>query len=72
MCLAIAPRVAADLPIYAAEKIDRALASAAPEMIAEIEALGKFRLRRCEHWREHLQQIEHVLKSSRCLLFGAT
>ena len=47
LCLAIPPRVAANLALAAAEAIDHALECATPEMIAQIEALGgKFRLRR--------------------------
>ncbi len=61
-CLAIAPRVAANLAVSAAEAIDHALECASPEMIAEIEAMeGKFRLNRWEHRREHLGQIERFL-----------
>ena len=65
LCLAIAPRIAANLAISAAEEIDHALESASPEMIAGIEALGKFRLRRWEHRREHLEQIRRVLESKK-------
>ena len=62
LCLGLAPRVAAKLAISAAESIDHTLERASPEMIAGIEALGgKFRLRRCEHRREHLDQIEQAL-----------
>ena len=61
--LAIPPRVAANLALAAAEAIDHALECATPEMIAQIEALGgKSRLRRGEHRREHLEQIERVLE----------
>jgi hypothetical protein len=63
LCLAIPPRVAANLALAAAEAICHALECATPEMIAQIEALGgKFRLRRWEHRREHLEQIERVLE----------
>ncbi len=64
LCLAIPPRVAANLAIAAAEAIDRELEQASAELIADIAALGdKFRLWRSIHRRMHLDQIEARLRS---------
>lgn len=64
LCLAIPPRVAANLAIAAAQAIDRELEQASPEFIADIAALGdKFRLWRSLHRRMHLDQIEARLRS---------
>ncbi|MCL4490131.1 MAG: hypothetical protein M1570_18665 [Chloroflexi bacterium] len=62
LCSALAPRVAANLAVSAAEAADRAVASASPETLAGIEALGgKLKTRRWEHRRAHLDQIEQAL-----------
>jgi len=59
LCLAIPPRVAANLAIAAAEAIDHELEQASAELIADIASLGdKFRLWRSIHRRMHLDQIE--------------
>jgi len=64
LCLAIPPRVAANMAIAAAEAIDREIEQASPELIADIAALGeKFRLWRSIHRRLHLDQIEVKLRS---------
>jgi len=64
LCLAVPPRVTANLAIAAAEAIDRELEQAPPELIADIAALGdKFRLWRSIHRRMHLDQIEAKLRS---------
>jgi hypothetical protein len=64
LCLAIPPRVAANLATLAAEAIDRELEQASPKLIADIAALGdKFRLWRSLHRRTHLDQIEARLRS---------
>jgi len=64
LCLAIPPRIAANLAIAAAEAIDRGLEQASAELIADIAALGdKFRLWRSIHRRTHLDQIEARLRS---------
>ena len=61
--LALPPRQAAELAITAAEEADRELSDASPELVAAIEAQGKFRLRRSAHRQEHLDQIERSLKT---------
>jgi hypothetical protein len=64
LCLAIRPRVAANLATLAAEAIDHELEQASPDLIAHIAALGdKFRLWRSLHRRTHLDQIEARLRS---------
>jgi hypothetical protein len=62
--LAIPPRDAANLAISSAEAIDRELATASSEFIAEIESLGEdFRLYRSIHRKLHLDQIEEFLSN---------
>jgi hypothetical protein len=62
--LAIPPRDAANLAISSAEAIDRELATASSEFIAEIESLGEnFRLYRSIHRKLHLDQIEEFLNN---------
>jgi hypothetical protein len=62
--LAIPPRDAANLAISSAEAIDRELATACSEFIAEIESLGEdFRLYRSIHRKLHLDQIEEFLSN---------
>jgi hypothetical protein len=58
----IGPSIAASMAVSTAEAVDRALETASPELIAEIEALeGRFKLARWEHRREHIDQIEQAL-----------
>ena len=62
--LAVPPRKAANLAISSAEAIDRELAEASSDFIAEIENLGeKFRLYRSIHRKLHLDQIEECLSN---------
>lgn len=63
ICLALPPRVAAQLAISCAEAIDRELEEASSNLISEIESLGgKFRLYRSEHRKLHLDQIESLIE----------
>jgi hypothetical protein len=65
-CLAIPPREAADLSLSCAEGIDRELEKAPDDLINDVKKLGeRFRLYRCDHRKEHLDQIEEVLKTKR-------
>jgi hypothetical protein len=64
---ALPPRAAANLALSAAEAIDRALEATDAELIAAIQAMGKYRLRRWEHRREHIEQIEKVVGSGQGL-----
>ena len=66
LCLAIAPKVAANLAVSSAETIDRELEKASPDLIKEIEGLGDdFRLYRSKHRKLHLDEIESALQASR-------
>ena len=62
LCLALVPRVAANLALQTAETIDRTLAQSSPQFIADIHNLGKFRLNRGLHRCEHLDEIEAALR----------
>jgi hypothetical protein len=62
LCLAIPPRLAAELVIAQAFSIDEEIASLDPNLVSEIEALGQtVRLNRAGHRREHLGLIEQAL-----------
>jgi len=64
LCLAMAPRAAADLAVASAEAIDRELEEAPAEFIAAMEKAGlRWRLYRSMHREMHLGQIEEFLKS---------
>ena len=63
LCLAMAPRAAANLAVSSAEAIDRELEEAPSEFIDAMEKAGvRFRLYRSEHRKLHLDRIEEVLK----------
>jgi hypothetical protein len=63
LCLAIPPRVAANLGVNAAEAIDFELEEAGEALIRDIRQLGeRFRLYRSDHRKVHLDQIESLLK----------
>ncbi|MCI0548666.1 MAG: maleylpyruvate isomerase N-terminal domain-containing protein [Candidatus Rokubacteria bacterium] len=62
LCLALAPRVAAELALSIAETVDRRVAEAS-EAILEANARGPFlNWRRAVHRREHLDEIEGALR----------
>jgi hypothetical protein len=62
LCLAISPRVAANLAVAAAEAIDFELEEAGEALIRDIGQLGeRFRLYRSDHRKVHLDQIENLL-----------
>ncbi len=62
LCLAIPPRVAADLALSAAAAIDHAIEQLSPEMIKEMETIATtVRLDRARHRRTHLDQIVAAL-----------
>ena len=61
-CLAIPPRIAAELAISCAQNIDQAIERISPTMAAEMERIGKtVHLNRADHRRNHLGQIEKAL-----------
>ncbi len=62
LCLAIAPRAAANLSVLCAQAIDQEIEQLSDEMTVEVEEKGKtVKLNRAEHRREHLTQIEKAL-----------
>jgi Mycothiol maleylpyruvate isomerase N-terminal domain len=64
--LALPPRRAAALAVETARAIDQALATLSDELLAKNAAAGSpINLRRAEHRREHLDEIEQVLAGRR-------
>jgi len=62
--LALEPRVAANLAISSAEAIDREIEESPAKFIDAIENLGeRFRLYRSDHRKQHLDQIEELIKN---------
>ena len=60
--LALTPRRAATLAVVTARAIDQAVATLSDELLAmNAAAGGPINLRRAEHRREHLDEIERVL-----------
>jgi Mycothiol maleylpyruvate isomerase N-terminal domain len=65
LCLALPPRAAAALALAAAEAIDHLLEEASDDLIQAIrQTKDTIRVDRGAHRREHLDQIEAILKSS--------
>jgi hypothetical protein len=66
MFLALAPRRAADLAVAIAEDVDRRVAALSDALVARNAAAGSpLNLRRAEHRREHLDEIERALGGGR-------
>jgi hypothetical protein len=66
LCLALPPRVAADLAVTVAEAVDRRVATASEAILeANARAGSILNWRRAVHRREHLDEIERALASSR-------
>lgn len=66
ICLALPPRVAADLCLLAAAQVDSALESASDDLFERIQATGvQFNVHRSEHRDYHLHEIEPILRSAR-------
>jgi len=64
LCLALPPRVAANLAVKAAEAADGRLAGLSDGLLAALAAAGgPIRLSRADHRREHLDQIESALRA---------
>lgn len=62
LCLALEPRVAAQLAVEMAEKTDRRVAAMSDALLAQFIAIGTpFDLSRAGHRREHLDEIEAAL-----------
>lgn len=63
LCLALPPRVAADLAVAVAETVDRRVAAVSDAIIEANAQAGPFlNWRRAEHRREHLDEIERALR----------
>jgi hypothetical protein len=62
LCLGLPPRAAARLAVDAAEAADRGVAGLSEGQLAANEAAGRpLSVRRAEHRREHLDEIERAL-----------
>ena len=61
LCLALPPRVAAQLALRLAEEADGEIKALSDEMAAKIRLVGPFNISRAEHRREHLDEIERAL-----------
>ena len=63
LCLALPPRIAADLALRLAEEADGKVKALSDEMLAKIRATGgpPFNLSRAIHRKEHLDDIEQLL-----------
>ena len=63
LCLALPPRVAADIALSVAEAVDRRVAAVSDAIIeANSRAGTPLNWRRAEHRREHLDEIERALQ----------
>lgn len=64
LCLALPPRLAAELSLRVAEEADAKVRALSEAMLAKIQAKGPppFNLSRANHRKEHLDEIEPVLK----------
>jgi hypothetical protein len=63
LCLALPPRIAADLALRLADEADGKVRALSDEMLAKIRATGgpPFNLSRAIHRKEHLDDIERVV-----------
>jgi hypothetical protein len=62
LCLALQPRVAADLALQQAEAADQGVAALSDDVLAKIASMPPlFNLSRAIHRREHLDEIERVV-----------
>jgi hypothetical protein len=63
LCLALEPRKAVELCLFAAEAVDAELETITPELVKEIEASGvHFRFNRALHRNDHLDEIEQLVE----------
>jgi len=66
LCLAIEPRAAAELAVRLADEIDQLIAGLTPAMLEAIQTKGTtVNLRRANHRRTHLGEIEKALAGRR-------
>jgi uncharacterized damage-inducible protein DinB len=62
LCLALPPRVAADLALSLAETVDRRVVAVSDAIIEANARVGALNWQRAEHRREHLDEIERMLR----------
>lgn len=62
LCLALPPRVAAELALSVAETVDRRVAAVSDALIQANARAGALNWRRAAHRREHLDEIERMLR----------
>jgi hypothetical protein len=62
LCLALPPRIAADLALRLADEADGKVKALSDEMLAKVRAIGgpPFNLSRAIHRKEHLDDIEQL------------
>jgi len=61
LCLALPPRVAAELAVSIAETVDERVAAVSDPLIEANARAGVLNWRRAQHRREHLDEIERAL-----------
>ncbi len=61
LCLALPPRVAAQLALRLAEEADRGIAALSDDLVEKIRDVGPFSISRAEHRKEHLDDIARAL-----------
>jgi uncharacterized damage-inducible protein DinB len=62
LCLALPPRVAAELALSVAETVDERVAAVSDALIEANARAGVLNWRRAEHRREHLDEIDRALR----------
>jgi hypothetical protein len=62
LCLALPPRVAAELALSIAERVDRRVAAVSDAIIEANTRVGALNWWRADHRREHLDEIERMLR----------
>ena len=66
LCLAIPPHAAAGLAVELADEVDKLIASLTPDMVEDIQTKGTtVKLRRADHRRNHLGEMEKMLEGRR-------
>jgi hypothetical protein len=65
LCLALPPRAAAELALSVAEAADRRVAAVSDAILEANARAPSLNLRRAEHRREHLDEIERALGRAR-------
>lgn len=63
LCLAIPPRMAAELAMALTDDVDKVIAELTPELVEAIQTKGTtVKLKRADHRRNHLREIEELLQ----------